>query len=634
MSLPFALIGSTSLGGTLACKPNYFMGGPARDNASQKVLVGDKLATTCPVEGSSSSSAGTITGIVTLAEGGTGAALTGIPGGILYATSATQMAITDAGTAGYVLTSNGAGEPYWAMLSSPVVVGAAGTILRSNGVAWVASTATFAGTYPANAVLFSNGANAVSGDAGFTWNTTLQNLQLGTTGVSIGVGAGLGTSSVAVGDLAGAWSQGSNAVAVGKTGTGQTSQGDNSVALGNQAAQTFQGNNSIALGSISGQYFQGSNAVALGTAGSTFQGAGAIAIGAVTGQVSQGVNAVALGPQSGRSFQGASAIAIGANAGRFTQGVASIAIGPNAGTTNQLANAIAIGPLATGGTNQGFSAIAFSGSAAFFQQGDYAISLGGGALTRQGTYAVAIAGGGDNQGNSAVACSAAGGGSQGINAVAIGRFAAYSNQGAAAIAIGNIACQTNQTNNSIALNASGLDLPASQIGFFVNPVRTQAIAANSLTLAVTNNEIVINSAKTFVLEHPLTPKTHYLVHSCLEGPEAAVYYRGIGKISKGTTESIIILPRYASQLADHFTVQVSPASVIRRIKTSCVYPNETFRVSIDRQLVDEDLVFFWMVWGKRQFAVPVEVLKAQVNLKGQPPYQWLEKKENELELSA
>jgi len=32
-------------------------------------------------------------------------------------------------------------------------------------------------------------------------------------------------------------------------------------------------------------------------------------------------------------------------------------------------------------------------------------------------------------------------------------------------------------------------------------------------------------SKTFVREHPLN-KDKYLVHACLEGPEAGVYYRG------------------------------------------------------------------------------------------------------------
>lgn len=49
---------------------------------------------------------------VTLADGGTNASLTAVNGGVVYSTSS-AMAITAAGTAGQVLTSNGAGAPTW-----------------------------------------------------------------------------------------------------------------------------------------------------------------------------------------------------------------------------------------------------------------------------------------------------------------------------------------------------------------------------------------------------------------------------------------------------------------------------------------------------------------------------------------
>src|SRR6185503_9593306 len=41
--------------------------------------------------------------------------------------------------------------------------GAAGTILRSNGTAWLASTATFADTYAVSTILYANASNTVSG---------------------------------------------------------------------------------------------------------------------------------------------------------------------------------------------------------------------------------------------------------------------------------------------------------------------------------------------------------------------------------------------------------------------------------------------------------------------------------------
>jgi hypothetical protein len=67
------------------------------------------------------------------------------------------------GTTGQFLQSNAAGAPSWSSASFPTSVGAAGTILRSNGTNWLASTATFSDTYAASNLLYSNGANTVTG---------------------------------------------------------------------------------------------------------------------------------------------------------------------------------------------------------------------------------------------------------------------------------------------------------------------------------------------------------------------------------------------------------------------------------------------------------------------------------------
>ncbi|MCF1193416.1 hypothetical protein LRR18_17635, partial [Mangrovimonas sp. AS39] len=49
------------------------------------------------------------------------------------------------------------------LLGLPVAVGAAGTILRSDGASWVASTSTFADTYAINTILYNASADTVSG---------------------------------------------------------------------------------------------------------------------------------------------------------------------------------------------------------------------------------------------------------------------------------------------------------------------------------------------------------------------------------------------------------------------------------------------------------------------------------------
>ena len=52
-------------------------------------------------------------------------------------------------------------------------------------------------------------------------------------------------------------------------------------------------------------------------------------------------------------------------------------------------------------------------------------------------------------------------------------------------------------------------------------------------------------AKSFAIPHPLNPGAT-LVHACLEGPEAGVYYRGEGSLLNGTAE--ILLPDYFESL--------------------------------------------------------------------------------------
>lgn len=60
------------------------------------------------------------------------------------------------------LSQNG-DVPVWSTASYPAVATSAGTIMRADGTDWAASTATFADTYGASELLYSNGANTVQG---------------------------------------------------------------------------------------------------------------------------------------------------------------------------------------------------------------------------------------------------------------------------------------------------------------------------------------------------------------------------------------------------------------------------------------------------------------------------------------
>jgi hypothetical protein len=60
-----------------------------------------------------------------------------------------------------------------------------------------------------------------------------------------------------------------------------------------------------------------------------------------------------------------------------------------------------------------------------------------------------------------------------------------------------------------------------------------------------NADNISATKKDFVIEHPLNPGSQ-LRHSCLEGPEVGVYYRGAGRLENG--EATVVLPDYFEAL--------------------------------------------------------------------------------------
>lgn len=129
------------------------------------------------------------TGQLSLARGGTNGNLTASAGGIVWSDASQMQILAGTATASKMLLSGSSASPSWStstipssagavagkvlvsdgtnyVLSSatfPTTVGAVGTILRSDGTNWIATTATFANTYSASNLLYSNGANTVTG---------------------------------------------------------------------------------------------------------------------------------------------------------------------------------------------------------------------------------------------------------------------------------------------------------------------------------------------------------------------------------------------------------------------------------------------------------------------------------------
>jgi hypothetical protein len=237
--------------------------------------------------------------------------------------------------------------------------------------------------------------------------------------------------------------------------------------------------------------------------------------------------------------------------------------------------------------------------------------------------AVGLSAGRSGQGNTAVAIGGgAGSAFQKNDSVAIGGAAGFYSQGTGAIAIGKYAGRTNQEANSIILNASGVDLSSNgENSFVVNPIRGEdwGNEVGYLHYDTATSEITYRTtAKSFIIDHPVEDDK-YLVHGCLEGPEAGVYYRGQAEIEENSEYVEVKLPTYVSELASGFTVQLTQ-----------IYDEKCVISTPLRSTIPEDNMFkvygkgkfFWAVHGKR-LDVNVEPLKKSTKVYGNGPYKWM-----------
>jgi hypothetical protein len=142
----------------------------------------------------------------------------------------------------------------------------------------------------------------------------------------------------------------------------------------------------------------------------------------------------------------------------------------------------------------------------------------------------------------------------------------------------------------------------------VNTITGQTGSFNFLVIAGTN--------KPFIMDHPVNPEK-YLVHVCLEGPEAGVYYRGKSEITNHVSKTIE-LPNYVETLATDLTVQVTPiynGDPDYHLQSSEVENNQFIVYGSNGK-------FHWIVHGKRNDII-VEPLKIDVQVKGDGPYKWI-----------
>lgn len=97
------------------------------------------------------------TGQLSLARGGTNANLTASNGGIFYSTGTAGAILAGTATAGQILISGASTTPSW------LAAGGGGTLVRSAGTAWAASTTTLANSFGVSQLVYAATANNLSG---------------------------------------------------------------------------------------------------------------------------------------------------------------------------------------------------------------------------------------------------------------------------------------------------------------------------------------------------------------------------------------------------------------------------------------------------------------------------------------
>lgn len=206
---------------------------------------------------------------ISVSNGGTGRSTSTTAYGLIAAgTTATGALQTlSTGSTGQILQSGGASSlPTYSTATYPSVATSSGTILRANGTNWIASTSTFSDTYSASNLLYSNGANTVTGLATGNsaslvtnssgvpaWSASMTNGQviIGSTGgtpspatLSAGTGIAITNASnsitIAVTGSGMSWTE--------VTGTSQTMSADNGYIASNAGLVTLTLPTTAALG--------------------------------------------------------------------------------------------------------------------------------------------------------------------------------------------------------------------------------------------------------------------------------------------------------------------------------------------------------------------------------------------------
>jgi hypothetical protein len=134
------------------------------------------------------------------------------------------------------------------------------------------------------------------------------------------------------------------------------------------------------------------------------------------------------------------------------------------------------------------------------------------------------------------------------------------------------------------------------------PLNT-ALPVNGTRLFV--NGAITGTTKNFTIAHPGRPGGT-LVHSAIEGPETAVYYRGEAQLRDG--ETVVTLPPYFEPLTrkEQRTVQLTPVDAWAPLYVVGVVAEGRFRVRTPSG-GNPSQRFFWEVKAVRADVEPLIV---------------------------
>ena len=140
---------------------------------------------------------------------------------------------------------------------------------------------------------------------------------------------------------------------------------------------------------------------------------------------------------------------------------------------------------------------------------------------------------------------------------------------------------------------------------FLDPSSSVEIASGFMFIA----KDITAQTKNFKIPHPLDPERRTLVHSCLEGPEIAVFYRGKGRLDAG--EATIRLPEYFEALTASGSASIMLTPISRPGQKPCslaaseVADGAFTVVAIPDS--NSSQAFFWEVKATRKDVAPLEV---------------------------